>query len=169
MPLDTKRSQVVEITPEHDAATRVVTVPASCGSRWHCVWTYPLEEHRALAELTNQRFQAYLPLHLERPGAIVPLFPRYAFVRFNARRDPWGSILHTRGVASLVCSVVGHPTSIPHGVVEDLIARTSPRRIVDDPGSSPFPNPNVRRAHWHNITALSADDRNALLLRLFGA
>jgi transcription antitermination factor NusG len=131
--------------------------------------TYPKEEYRALAELNNQRFEAYLPLHLEKTGAIVPLFSRYLMVAFDARRDPWGSILHTRGVASLVCSVVGHPTSIPHGVVEDLIARTSPRRIVDDPGSAPFPNPNVLRAHWQNITALSADDRNALLSRLFGS
>jgi transcription antitermination factor NusG len=168
MPLDTKRSQVVEITPEHDAATRVVTVTASCGSRWHCVRTHAQAEHWALEELSRQRWQAYLPLHLEQ-RRIVPLFSRYLFVAFAPLHDAWGAIRHTRGVADLLCHDIGQPTPIPPGVVEDLIARTSPRRVVDDPGSAPFPNPNVRRAHWQNITALSADDRNTLLLRLFGA
>jgi hypothetical protein len=84
-------------------------------------------------------------------------------------RDAWGPIRHSRGVVDLIRHDIGQPTPIPPGIVEDLIARTSPRRIVDDPGSAPFPNPNVRRAHWQNITALSADDRNALLFRLFGS
>lgn len=147
--------------------TRLVTVSASCGSRWHCVRTHPQTEHWALDELSRQNWRAYLPLHLEQ-RRIVPLFSRYAFVAFDPVRDAWGPILHTRGVVGLICHAVGCPTPIPHGVVEDLQARTSPRGVVDDPGSAPFPDPIRQRAHWQNITTLSADARNALLLRLFG-
>jgi hypothetical protein len=53
-------------------------------------------------------------------------------------------------------------------VVEELIARTSPRRIVDDPGSASFPDPAVPRQHWQNLTRLSARARGELLMRLFG-
>jgi len=167
MPLDTKSRQVLEITPEHGSDTRLVTVTVSCGSRWHCVRTHPQAEHWALDELLRQGWRAYLPLHLEQ-RRIVPLFSRYAFVAFDPLQDAWGAIRHTRGVADLLCHDIGQPTAIPPGIVEDLIARTSPRRVVDDPGSAPFPDPAPTRQHWQNITSLSASARNALLLRLFG-
>jgi transcription antitermination factor NusG len=174
MALDTKRSQVVDIAA-HEIGTSLDTVPISSGRRpdgprWHCVWTLTAREHLALQTLTEQGWNAYLPLHLDRHEyTIVPLFRRYLFCQFDAMRDAWGPIRHSRGVVDLIRHDIGQPTPIPPGIVEDLIARTSPRRIVDDPGSAPFPNPNVRRAHWQNITALSADDRNALLFRLFGS
>jgi hypothetical protein len=60
------------------------------------------------------------------------------------------------------------PTPLGIGVVEELIARTSPRRIVDDPGSAAFPDPAVRRQHWQDLSRLSARARGELLLRLFG-
>ena len=167
MPLDTKSRQVVDFAPEHGNETSFVAVPLPCGSRWHCVRTHAQAEHWALDELTRQRWLAYLPLHLDN-RRIVPLFSRYLFVAFAPLQDAWGAIRHTRGVAELLCHDIGQPSAVPPGVVEDLIARTSPRRIVDDPGSAPFPNPQPQRARWQNITSLSADARTALLLRLFG-
>lgn len=172
MPLDRDSSQVVDIAA-HEIGTSLDTVPISSGrrpsgARWHCVWAIPAREHLALQTLTEQGWSAYLPLHWDRHHGIVPLFRRYLFCQFDPMRDPWGPIRHSRGVADLIRHDDGQPTAVPHGVVEDLIARTSPRRIVDDPGSAPFPNPTPQRAHWQNITALSATARNALLLRLFG-
>jgi len=172
MPLDVESRQVVDIAA-HEIGTSLDTVPISSGRRpdgprWHCVWAIPAREHLALQALTEQRWNAYLPLHWDRHHGIVPLFRRYLFVAFDASNDPWGPIRHSRGVADLIRHDDGQPTPIPPGIVEDLIARTSPRRIVDDPGSAPFPDPHVARQHWQNITSLSASARNALLLRLFG-
>lgn len=173
MALDRHGRQVVDIAA-HEIGTSLDTVPISSGRRpdgpkWHCVWTLPAREHLALQALTEQGWTTYLPLHWERRHCrIVPLFRRYLFCLFDAQHDAWGPVRHSRGVADLIRHDDGQPTPIPPGIVEDLQARTSPRGIVDDPGSAPFPNPNVRRAHWQNITALSADARNTLLLRLFG-
>lgn len=171
MPLDRDSSQVVDIAA-HDRGTSLDTVPQSGGcARWHCVWTEPIREFLALCELREQGFQTYLPLHLDRHAdrhaernCITPLFKRYLFVAFS-RSDPWGSILRTRGVAGLITHGIGQPTAVTPGVVEELIARTSPRGVVDDPGDARQP---AARQHWQNITALSASARNALLLRLFG-
>jgi hypothetical protein len=59
-------------------------------------------------------------------------------------------------------------TPLGIGVVKELIARTSPRRIVDDPGSAAFPDPAPPRQHWKDITRLSGRQRTDLMLRLFG-
>jgi hypothetical protein len=42
------------------------------------------------------------------------------------------------------------------------------RRIVDDPGSVPWPHPAAQRQHWQDLTRLSGKARGELLLRLFG-
>lgn len=110
---------------------------APCGShtRWHCAWTHPQQERRALRELGNQAIAAYLPLHLDRrTRQLSALFPRYLFVRFDADRDPWGAIRSTRGVAGLIYHGLGQPAALPAGIIEDLIGRTSGRGVVDDPG-----------------------------------
>jgi transcription antitermination factor NusG len=173
MPLDRHGSQVLE-NARRDCGTSLAKAPQSGGcAQWHCVWTEPIREFLALCELREQGFHAYLPLHLDRHAdrhaernCITPLFKRYLFVRFIAKSDPWGSILRTRGVVALITHGIGKPTPVAPGVVEELIARTSHRGVVDDPGDARKP---ATRQHWQNITALSADARTALLLRLFGA
>lgn len=175
MPLDRDSSQVLDIA-HNDSATNFVTVPLPCGSRrWHCAWTHPFQEFRAELAITGMGFRVYLPLHLDRRferhaghANVVPLFTGYLFVEFSAAEDQWRRIYKARGISGLIGEATERPTPVAHGVVEELIARTSPRRIVDDPGSAPFPDPAPTRQHWQNITALSAGARNALLLRLFG-
>ena len=115
-----------------------------CGShtRWHCAWSHAQQEQRALRELANQGITAYLPLHCDRRTREVSvLFARYLFVRFDAACDAWGAIRSTRGIAGLICHGIGQPTPLPDGIVEGLIARTSARGVVDDPGDPDLTSP----------------------------
>lgn len=176
MPIDRHDAQVLDFSPEHGNETSFVTVPLPCGSRrWHCAWTHPAQEYRAELDLTGKGFRVFLPLHLDRRferhaghANVVPLFPGYLFVQFSTAQDQWRRIYRARGIAGLIGEATERPTPVPEGVVEDLLERTSPRRIVDDPGSTAFQSPHHQRAHWQSITSLSAEARNSLLLRLFG-
>lgn len=160
----------------NDSRTSFDRSPVSCGAssaRWHCAVTQPVREHLAACELRAAGWRVYLPLHLERPighperNRIVPLFRRYCFVAFGPN-DWWGLINRTRGVVSLISHGIGQPTPLPVGVVEDLIARTSQRGVVDDmPDATTQRPPQAGRGVWRNIGALSADERLAVLQRLF--
>jgi hypothetical protein len=166
-PAQTERSSAQPDAPAAHPSERVPS--GSRGDpRWHCARTHPQDEFRALAELLSQGFETYLPLHLDRPrGPIVPLFSRYIFCRFSVRDDPWGPIRHTRGVVGLICcQAAGWPSPLPHGVVEDLIVRTSARRVVDDPGEAVMRGPG--KPAWRGLGSMNAADRTGLLLRLFG-
>lgn len=144
--------------------------PMSCGSRWFCAWVHEDEEHRAVQHLNRQAFQTYLPLHVERRSILLPLFPGYLFIRFDPDVDQWGKIRSTRGVGGLIRHGTTRPTAIQPGVIEDLIARTSPRGVVDDMGDAPPVGlAGGGRQTWRNLGALSRSDRLAVLYRLFGA
>lgn len=119
-------------------------------------------------------FRVYLPLHLARYDSrpreahIVPLWQGYLFVKFDVSADDWHRILRARGIGGIIGNIAtGRPIPLAEGVIEELIGRTSARRIVDDPGANP-PLVGVERAHWHDITRLPAKARTELLLRLFG-
>jgi transcriptional antiterminator RfaH len=157
----------------------------SCGSRstaprWHCVWTHPQREYQALQGLVEQHWDCYLPLCIERgnkrPDRIAALFPRYLFVRMDPVRDPWGCIQHTAGVGGLIRHAPDRPTPIPHGVVEHLLARTSSRSVVDDPGDAPPRHIPLGASvslvggafdGLAGVVALSGPDRCRVLLSLF--
>lgn len=159
---------------DNDSRTSFDRSPVSCGSRrWHCAVTQPIREHLAACELRAQGWTVYLPLHRKPPvghhGAIITaLFPRYLFVAF-APNEPWGVIPRgTRGVVSLICHDIGLPTPLPHGVVEDLIARTSQRGVVDDmPDATTQRLAQAGRGVWRNIGAMSEAERLGVLRRLF--
>ena len=170
--------------------TNYMPDPTGCGSmldptpsgsrRWHVVAAISQQEHRALFELLNQGFNAYLPLHLDAAKQrITPLFGGYLFAAFDPASDPWGRILSTRGVWSLLRNSAGIPAPVPVGCIEDLIARTSERRIVDDPGASAALSSRMPLgaagtvvegplAGWSGICTLSTEKRVRLLLSLFG-
>ncbi len=111
-------------------------------------------------------FRAFLPLFLER-GRIVPAFYGYVLVNFDTSTDQWRRIYRARGIAGLIGETTARPTPIPPGAIEELLGRTSSRRIVDDPGCDP-PLVAIERTHWQDMTNLSAKARGELLLRLFG-
>ena len=157
----------------------------SCGSRWHCVWTHPQREHAALYDIGSKGIPTFLPLHAERgdrisrrPERIVPLWSRYLFVQFDPNADQWRRIYRSNGVGGLICHAPEKPTPVPHGVVEHLMARTSQRGVVDDPGSAPRPDiplgspVEVRDgplAGLRGLVSKSGPERVLVLLRLFSS
>jgi hypothetical protein len=177
MPLDLKPATRLEIAPQ-ETVRRLDPCAVSCGSRgtglrWHCAWTHPHDEHRAHIAIACLGFEAYLPLHLERDiwrhTHIGPLFLRYVFVRFDSRRDAWGTIANCRGVGGLIRHAPDRPTPLPDIAIAELMARTSSRGVVDDPGDgSPVVMPDGHKPVWQGLGALSAENRSRLLLRLFG-
>jgi transcription antitermination factor NusG len=164
--------------PQHEPARSLDTSAVSCGSRhgprWHCAWTKQGREQQAATSIAAAGFESYLPLHLERDGwkhvVIGPLFPRYVFARFSAEHDNWGCIPNLRGVCGLIRHGYDAPTPIPNYAIDELLARTSSRGIVDDPGERPYDGPGAGyRPVWQDMTGLDAGARLRLLLRLFGA
>ena len=164
-------------TPQHEPARSLDTSAVSCGSRhgprWHCAWTKQGREQQAARSIVAAGFESYLPLHLERDGwkhvVIGPLFPRYVFARFSAEHDNWGCIPNLRGVCGLIRHGYDRPTTVPDYAIDELMARTSARGIVDDPGERPWKLPGDDYSPiWVPMAGLDAGARTRLLCRLFG-
>lgn len=108
------------------------------GTRWYAAHTQPHGEGRALANLAQQGFTAYLPRcrktrrHARRTESVaVPFFPRYLFVALDLDAQRWRAVNGTFGVAGLVGSK-DRPAALPDGLVEALRARE------DDGGCIPL-------------------------------
>ena len=170
--LDT-RAGLSLASPQHVTGNRLDTFPLMCGSRWHCAWTKQGRERLATASIQAAGFIAYLPLYLQQRlwsrHEIVPLFPRYTFLQFDPDRDPWGVIASLRGVCGLIRHGVDKPTALPEHVILELMARTSERGVVDDPGDpKPLALPPGHVPVWQNMATLDATARSMLLIRQFG-
>ncbi len=76
---------------------------------WYAVQTKPRQEAVAEANLQRQGFETYLPMLRRRKlragkwvQAVEPLFPRYLFIRADAREKSLAPVRSTTGVAALV-------------------------------------------------------------------
>jgi transcriptional antiterminator RfaH len=99
---------------------------------WYVVYSIPHREGSAQLHLRNQGFRTFLPLlsktirHARRQSTVLaPAFPRYLFVALDLTRDRWRAINGTRGVTTLIMHD-DRPTPVRSGVVETLIASSSP-------------------------------------------
>lgn len=123
--------------------------PSECGShyapRWYVVQTRrgTIEAMQAVqSELLAQGFQSFLPkirrpIRAPQPGAprrhrkavqphpLMPAYPRYLFVLFDADRDQWRPICHTRGVVQMFGTSPERPTPMPHDAMARLLIRAS--------------------------------------------
>ena len=156
-------------------------------SRWYVVHTQPRAEGKALWHLKNQNFPCFLPhvfdirQHARKAKPVlVPLFPRYLFVRFNLTLTRWRAINGTRGVVMLLANGP-HPIPLPHGIIEALIAKCDYRSITSLAALDLFTNGcNVRiktgpfkgqlaKVTEHLTTTEHGRDRVSVLLTLLGA
>lgn len=100
--------------------------PEGC-KPWFVVQSKPGQEIKAWVGVAEQGFETFFPSltkeirHARRVEKVVrPLFPCYLFVTFDLA-DPWGPILHTRGVQTILgVATAGQPVRTPWGFVEML-------------------------------------------------
>lgn len=96
-------------TPQTTSAT--FPTQSAHGLSWYLIHTKPRQEALALANLSRQGFQCYMPMLTlqkihQRKTALVdePLFPRYLFIRLDnsGSGQSWSPIRSTLGVNRLV-------------------------------------------------------------------
>lgn len=105
--------------------------------RWYVAHTQPRAENRAVMHLERQGYETFCPRYRKvirharkRAVVLMPLFPCYLFLRFDALRHQWRSVNGTRGVARLLTHG-DIPSPVPHGVVEALQDRVGPDGVID--------------------------------------
>lgn len=76
---------------------------------WYVVFSKPRQEQQALQQLLNQDYAVYLPMLTEwkrKAGEwrsqVVPMFPRYLFIRPSRPQQGLGPVRSTLGVSNLV-------------------------------------------------------------------
>jgi transcription antitermination factor NusG len=155
------------------------TAQKTCGRlRWHVVSVVPDKQFVAENAISASGWRVYNPLHLQRyvrSSRIVCLFPGYVFVAWREGVD-WSALCRMRWVWRILMSEPGRPSEVPAEVIGELMQRTSPRRIVDDPLWVPA---DFRRgqpvqvlegplAGLRGICQMSAGERVSVLFELFG-
>jgi len=100
---------------------------------WFAVVTKPRQETIALENLQRQAFKCFLPM-AENPyqrknknhaPIVEPLFPRYLFIRANAKQQNLAPVRSTRGVISMVRFGL-ELAIVPDRIINAIKARMSP-------------------------------------------
>lgn len=112
------------------------------GQRWHVIATYAQAERQAVANLTRQGYETYLPLVLVirrdrvlrslRHHVEIPLFPAYAFCRFDPDTTEWRPIRNTPGVFKLLTDTTGRPEPLADASISALQASDASRRQIPE-------------------------------------
>jgi transcriptional antiterminator RfaH len=96
---------------------------------WYLIHTKPSGESMAESNLERQNYELYLPRIVQpvrRRGRwqeqIVPLFPRYLFLRLEEGRQSLAPVRSTLGVANVVRFGCNHAI-VPDNVIRDLRKR----------------------------------------------
>ena len=107
------------------------------GRRWFVVQSRPRKESYAADNLERQGFETYVPRlkrtkrHARRSWTgLVPLFPRYFFVRLDLGADRWRAVHSTYGVSCLL-NAGTWPLPAPTAFVEELIAAGKGAETID--------------------------------------
>ena len=94
---------------------------------WYVAYTQPMKEVLAAQQLENQGFEVYCPRfkkerrHARRVDQVlVPLFPRYLFVKVDPDASPWRSINGTIGISYLLMIDDRTPASLPSSVIAHM-------------------------------------------------
>lgn len=160
-----------------ESRVRVLMDPeAEC--RWYAVKTKPHSELRAEKNLVRQDYETFSPRlakyvrHARKTTMrLAPLFPGYLFVRMNISSQRWTPIESTFGVSNVV-KVSDRPAPIKHGLIEELIWRTSETGEIQSLGPQIDVGDEVRVIggvfdDWiGTVLQLQDKDRVALLLSM---
>ena len=91
---------------------------------WLLVYTKAKQEIKANMNLQNQGFETFLPLIAlnnknDSQKSLVPVFPRYLFVKVNLDLEDWTYINSSYGVCNLVM-FSEKLTPIPHNIINSI-------------------------------------------------
>jgi transcriptional antiterminator RfaH len=119
------------------------TLNEAPATAWYVAYTQPKREQVAADNLTQQGFEAYLPLYRtfqkskrESLSGFEPMFPRYAFFRPGAGQS-LSAARSTRGVA-FVLSFGSQPATLKDDALEAIRNFERLRNSVDVHQLSPF-------------------------------
>ncbi len=73
--------------------------------KWYVIQTQTKREHEVKCALLKKGYQVFSPQYWKqhkKEKVLLPLFPRYVFVRFDAAIDTWQEIHRLRGVVRLL-------------------------------------------------------------------
>ena len=105
---------------------------------WYAVHSKPKQEHRALENLQQQGFEAWLPmltvekLRRGRLAEVVePMFSRYLFIRLDTEHSNWAPIRSTLGVSRLG-SFGNRPAPMADELIQALrgLPERAPERLL---------------------------------------
>ncbi len=103
-----------------------------------------------------------------KPPTVRSWFPGYFFTRFDIERDRWHQMLGMPGVIE----ILGDPSPLPQGCVEDIVSRC-PRRLPRNTALCSVPagtRVRVKEAGELDGVVVRSDYRDAwLMVMMFGA
>lgn len=147
---------------------------------WYLVHTKARQEYVARDNLVRQSFQVFLPelrqvrVRRQLPeDSLVPLFPRYLFIRLDRVCDRWAPIRSTLGVAKMV-SFGAMPAAVPDELVETIKAGMTAQGWAELPGPKWQPGQTVRisagpmEGYEAIFSALDGKGRVIVLLNIVG-
>lgn len=150
---------------------------------WFVVQTHIRQEAAACRNIQRLKIESYMPMLLKDCRAakhrdkLVPLFPRYIFVRLDLERDRWRHICWCQGVWRLISHTSETPTPVPPGQVERIMRMGREKDgVIDLRETLPVIPANTRVKvidglfeGWEGVCHLSDSQRVVVLLKLLGA
>ena len=103
---------------------------------WLLVYTKPKEEQKANENLKKQGFETFLPQIIpsnlkNEISSLVPVFPRYIFVKVNLYLENWTLINSTFGVSKIV-TFSDNLTPIPEQIIDLLKSKLDKPHIYKE-------------------------------------
>jgi transcriptional antiterminator RfaH len=150
--------------------------------RWYLVHTKPSGESLAQSNLERQRYEVYLPRvaqtvrHGERwRERVLPLFPRYLFVRLDEGRQSLRPVHSTVGVSGIVRFGTSY-TVVPDRLIDELHARMDTKsglhRLHGSQRFAPGSSVRITAGPFEGVQGIferdAGEERVVVLLSLLG-
>lgn len=109
-------------------------------SKWYAAQLKPNGLERAVANLTRQGFEAFMPMQnktvrhaRQMKNVLRPVFPGYVFIKFGLERADWRKINSTYGISRLVSFEKSMPAPVPEALIAGLKARCDAKNCLQPP------------------------------------
>jgi len=149
--------------------------------RWYLIQTKPSGETVAETNLRRQGYEVYYPRAVraarrrrQASAPIVPLFPRYLFLRLAEGQQPLAPVISTLGVTTVVRFGLSYAV-VPDAVIRDLCARADAdglHRLAQPPALTAGTSVQISTGPFDGLEGVfereAGADRVIVLLKLLG-